>query len=375
MKKTYFKPAYPGTAARLVFMVGVVFICMQCNTRPEKIDEKSIGVKIYTPQDDYTPIINQWTQLGINTALVSVDILADQKYRRAVRQHQIQTFVILPVFFDEEALLADSSLYAVLEDGSRAADSWVKFACPSDSVFRSRKVSQIATLIKNYQPEGISIDFIRHFVYWEMVPPNALADSLPNACFDARCIAGFERYFNIKMPDSLVQVRDQSSWILGHFSDAWTQWKCHLITSMVREIVGRARQIKPDLKINLHIVPWRKDDFDGAIMRIAGQQLDSLSQYADLISPMTYAHMVHRDASWVHSVVGDMQSSAHGMVVPSIQVKEEYLSDSLSSEEFEQNLVSALQPPSAGVIFWSWEHLQRDPWKKDIILHYLQSIH
>jgi hypothetical protein len=75
-----------------------------------------------------------------------------------------------------------------------------------------------------------------------------------------------------------------------------------------------------------------------------------------------------RKASWVSSVVKDMDSQVYKtFIVPSIQVKEAYLDDPLSEDEFEENMMEALKEPSKGVIFWSWEHLEKDPKKKLII--------
>jgi hypothetical protein len=88
---------------------------------------------------------------------------------------------------------------------------------------------------------------------------------------------------------------------------------------------------------------------------------------------MTYAHMVKRSPSWVNSVVKDMDKVAGCRILPSIQVKEAYLSDILSVSEFRETLKEALKPPSSGVIFWSWEALEKDFPKKDLIRDVLQE--
>ena len=38
-----------------------------------------------------------------------------------------------------------------------------------------------------------------------------------------------------------------------------------------------------------------------------------------------------------------------------------------SSAEFEAALRAALEPPSAGVVFWSWDHIEADPERAEII--------
>jgi len=142
---------------------------------------------------------------------------------------------------------------------------------------------------------------------------------------------------------------------------------------MVEDIVTEAKKLKPTIKVNLHVVPWRKDDFNNAIKRIVAQDFPLLSKYADIISPMTYAHMVKQEPAWIHSVVSDIHEQAECLIIPSIQVNEAYLLESLSLEDFEQSVTEALKPPSSGVFFWSWEQLESRPEKKEVLKRVLIS--
>jgi hypothetical protein len=54
-------------------------------------------------------------------------------------------------------------------------------------------------------------------------------------------------------------------------------------------------------------------------------------------------------------------------VCPSIQVKEHYLSDRFSVDEFSRSHIEALRSPSDGVSYWSWEALEIEPEKKKVI--------
>jgi hypothetical protein len=40
---------------------------------------------------------------------------------------------------------------------------------------------------------------------------------------------------------------------------------------MVDELTSEARKVDPGMKFNLHAVPWRKGDYYGAALKIAGQ--------------------------------------------------------------------------------------------------------
>jgi uncharacterized lipoprotein YddW (UPF0748 family) len=147
----------------------------------------------------------------------------------------------------------------------------------------------------------------------------------------------------------------------------WTEWKCRVIANLVRTIAAETRAIKPKLLVNIHSVPWRETDFAGAIKVIAGQDLAALAASADMISPMTYWHMLKRKPPWIHEVVEDVFARTKGRVVPSIQVGNAYISDKLSAKEFREALEEAVRPPSGGVVFWNWDALAKEPEKKAVV--------
>jgi hypothetical protein len=146
------------------------------------------------------------------------------------------------------------------------------------------------------------------------------------------------------------------------------RYKVQIITSMAEEIAETVRDVDPDILVNLHIVPWRRDDFDGAITRVAGQDSLALSEIADYLSPMAYSFMLERPPDWVASVVEDLANGSDCPVLPSIQVSPAYRQgETFSAADFEAALRAALEPPSAGVVFWSWDHIQADPERAEII--------
>jgi hypothetical protein len=225
-------------------------------------------------------------------------------------------------------------------------------------------VTEIADAIRRLRPQGLSIDFIRHFVFWEKVEIATAHPAIPNSCFCPHCTRAFAARAGIRIPTSLTGVPAIAAWILEHHGAAWTDWKLDLVTSMTAEIVRAARAVDPELRVNLHAVPWRRFDYGGAILRNAGQDLPALSKLVDYLSPMTYAHMLSRPPDWVHSVVLRLAEDSAAPILPSIQVQEAYRPDSpFAAAEFEADLREALKAPSAGVVFWSWEGLAKEPQK------------
>jgi len=342
----------------------ILLLSFSCSVKEE---QPLIGVKIYQHTDDYLELITEWKDLGINTVFSSVNLLMNSEFRDLCREHQLKTFVIFPVFFDPDALEQDSSLYAITDSGERAIDDWVKFVCPSRQLFREKKLSEVRRLVKDLQPDGLSIDFIRHFGYWEKIDANTDPCQIPNSCFDDSCMALFQDQTGISLPDAVTGAKHRAQWILENHKDQWVRWKCGVITAMVRDIRMEVQNINPDILINVHIVPWLQQDFNGAIKTVLGQDITDLNAEADYLSPMTYAHMLEHSPSWIHEVVVDNYAQTRGRILPSIQAGKAYLDHPLTDAEFSATILEALKAPSAGLVVWSWEHLSQSPSKKIIL--------
>lgn len=333
-----------------------------------------VGVKIYERPSDLDQLFAEWQRLHIDTAFTSETLAGDAEFRRRASERGIEVFVIAPVFFNPEALGRDPELYAITAEGLPARDDWVQFVCPSRPEYRARRVGEIADLVRRLRPQGLSIDFIRHFVFWEKVHPATRHGEIPNACFCRFCVTSFAQKTGVRLPESLADTRATADWILEHHEAEWTDWKVGLVTSMADEIVRAARAVDPALKINLHAVPWRRTDFGGAILTSAGQDLPALSKRVDYLSPMCYAHMLERPPEWIHRVVVALARDSAAPVLPSIQVGEAYRPGvALTVAEFEQQLRAALEPPSRGVVFWSWDALAKEPEKRQVVREVLRD--
>jgi hypothetical protein len=327
-----------------------------------------VGVKIYEYKGDLEALFAQWRRLGITTAFVSAELAGRDDFRAIAARTGTELFVIFPVFYAPDELKRDPDLWAVTAKGERAKDDWVEFACPTREAFRRARVEQACELVKRVRPAGLSLDFIRDFVFWEMVAPGRDPAALPDACYCPHCLQRFAAAF----PNAAgVPVDDPvaaAAWIRTHAGPEWVRFKCDTITSMAWEIARAVRDVKTNIKINLHLVPWRTDDFDRAITRIAAQDRSALGGIADFLSPMCYSFMVHRPPDWIASVVRDVAREGRCAVLPSIQVGVTYREgETFSVEEFEAGLRGALAPPSAGVVFWSWDAIAADPAKAEAI--------
>jgi hypothetical protein len=327
-----------------------------------------IGVKIYEPVPDTDALFREWKRLGIDTAFVSTALAESETFIPAARRAGIRTFVITPVFYNPEYLAAHPDAWAVTGRGERAKDDWVEFVCPSDEAYRQERARYALSLLERRRPDGLSLDFIRHFVFWEMVRPDGRVDPLDATCFCPRCLARFEREAGIGMPAAAkASPRAAAEWLLGHESEKWTRWRAGLVTSWVEGVAREARRAAPGVKINLHLVPWLDSDYENGPIRVVGQDVRALAPLVDYVSPMCYAHMLHRDPAWIGRVTRELAARVAVPVLPSIEVKESYRKEPLTKEFFAAALDAALAPPSAGVVFWSWPPLAEDAAKQEVL--------
>ena len=329
-----------------------------------------IGVKIYDPVPDTTALFRAWKRLGINTAFVSTTLAESGTFVSAARGAGFRTFVITPVFFNPEYLAAHPDAWAITGRGEKAKQDWVEFVCPSHEDYRRERARYALSLLEKQRPDGLSLDFIRHFVFWEKVPPDGRIDSLDTTCFCPRCLARFERDAGLEVPAAArTSPRAAAKWVLEHQAERWTRWRAGLITSWVEEVVREARRVAPGVKINLHLVPWTEADYESGPLRVAGQDVRALAPLADFVSPMCYAHMLRREPGWVGHVTRELAAQVSVPVLPSIEVKESYRQEPLTETFFAAAVDAALAPPSGGVVFWSWPPLAEDRAKQEVVSH------
>jgi hypothetical protein len=343
-----------------------LFLVFSCG-KPEISDTLIIGVKVYDHEGDLKDLFARWQGAGINTLFVSPQLARKPGFMELAEKYSMPVYLIVPTFYNPDALEADSSLYAITAEGQKAVDDWVEFICPNRRQYREDHLEYLKSLVRELSPAGISIDFIRYFVYWEQVFPEEALHDLPQTCFDDTCLAGFSDRYTIRFPEDADTREKRANYILTNHQDDWTRFKIQTITSWVSEITTALRKTDPALRFNLHLVPWRKTDFEGAIHQIAGQDAGELGSLVDFISPMCYSHMVKRPPGWIHEVVSDLDSESAGQILPSIQVSTAYRKKPFPVDAFRNALQAALELPSAGVIFWSWEALEKEPGKLKVV--------
>ncbi len=329
------------------------------------------------PAAPLEPVVEQLRRAGVNQVYCRSDRLFTdpatgrnlREFRKLLAAAGIGFHIVAPVFLDPEAIAKDPSLAGIghLGNASQAPGiAWLGFVCPARPEFRKQRIDDLVAKVRDLRPDGLSLDFIRYFVYWERVTPRQPAASIEKFCFCDYCLRRMESDLHLRFPATATSRQGKAAWVLAHHREAWTAWKCETITSMVRETARAARAVLPGLRITLHGVPWLENEYDGARRVVAGQDLKQLAPYVDVFSPMCYFQMLGRTPEWVHEVAADYFRLTGQPALPSVQVGGSRETP-LLADAFRRHVVAALESPSRGLNAFNWDRLQEDPAKLAVV--------
>ena len=292
-----------------------------------------------------------------------------REFRKLLRDAGIQFYITVPVFLNPDALAKDPSLvgYGSMGNPSKSTEAaWLQFVCPARLDYRKQRIAWFVSLVREVHPDGLSLDFIRYFIYWEAVAPDRTGDSIEKFCFCDYCLRLMTAELGFHFPADAATRQAKAAWVLANHREERTAWKCEKITRMVRESAAAAKALQPELKISLHGIPWMENDYDQGLRAIVGQDLEKLAPYVDIFGPMCYFQMLRRPPEWVHDVVVDYFRLTGKAPLPSVQVSGSRR-DPVAGETIRKHLLAGFESPSAGVNAFEWNGLRNDPEKIAIL--------
>ena len=108
----------------------------------------------------------------------------------------------------------------------------------------------------------------------------------------------------------------QADWILSHHREAWTNFKCQVITQFIAAARERIRVRKGEA-FNLGVYLVSAPDEQRA--ELVGQRVSDLVLLVDFLAPMVYHAIVHQTPAWVAQTTSDVNQLAPGKALPVLQ--------------------------------------------------------
>ena len=339
-----------------------------------------LGAKVYRPVRAPAELVQFAKSLGVNTLFVGDELAHSQLFREACRTAGLKYFLIIRTFNDPEAAQQDPTLVSIDREGRPARRGDDVMICPSRADFRRQKLRRIRAAIERIQPDGVTLDYFRYFIYWEAVDPLKGPGDFPAFCFDGRCVRDFLNATKVQLRtglpyDPTAVPRELIEDIWREHREAWYDWRAKRIADDAADFTGFIRKQFPGLPIVLHAVPWTRDEFDGAREKIVGQDLRLLASSFDYVSPMAYSALTHRGPGWVERLDRELlQEVPAGKLLPSIEVGPDGPEfPPMSAAHYESDLNAALASKT-GVVLYHLELLLNDSDKQAITQRVLSDL-
>lgn len=301
----------------------------------------------------YDEIAGYLKSLNINTV---IGVPLNEGLIDALHSQNIKVYAEVGIFAGEEYWIKNPDSRPINSRGQPIAkQDWYCGLCPTQEWLRKEKLDIIRRIVKNYNVDGIWLDFIRYPCHWEIISP-----ILEETCFCHTCIEKFTSATGINLPPDLQTVKDKAAFILSSHSQEWYAWRCEQITSFVKEVKKALAERNPGLELGLFAVPWREGELNNAIITIIGQDIKKLSSYVDVFSPMAYHKMCGKDINWISDISKYMQDKTAKKVVPILQTTD------VSKEVLVEAITKTLSNNRAGLVVFDMNTIINDN-KEEVI--------
>lgn len=273
----------------------------------------------------------------------------------------LKVYAEFPCFMGEAWWSQEPASRPVMAGGQLLEpDGWYYGVNPAIPAVRQAQWAALEKLLRDYELDGVWLDFIRWPCRWEGSDPYR-----PLTSFDPITTACFSQDTGIELPSAMTTPfidpittarfsRDElpaamtAAFILARHQAAWTAWRCDQVTTWVAEAKAIVDRTRPGTILGLFGVPWRLADYEGAILKIIGQDYRALGRYVDVVSPMVYHRLCRQPLAWIEAVTQEVYELSGKPVWPIIQSVDE--PELLTAEEYGQALDLVLHSRAASGI-------------------------
>ena len=267
-------------------------------------------------------------------------------FRHELRRRNIRFAALIPVFRDTYTYRSQPALRAVSNYNERNNTQDGFPLCPGDTEYRRYKINAVREILLILQPDLL---YLRDLSY----PPDpaalcdtTLLEDLRHYCFCSRCRMEFADFAGVGIPQHL-STPEAAARILEDHAEAWTRWKCRVITTFLEELQREMDNTLPDCGIMLETPAWD----DETRRRYAGQDLEALREYVDhcVLPPCAYS----TEAAYRYlAETGRSMREACGRAVPSLA-----LDDSNTGGRHTEIFRGSLNNFKKNLILYGWTSL------------------
>lgn len=315
---------------------------------------------------DPTALIKDGTTfsaLGINSIFVRSSSLNDLLFN-AARKENVRVYIEFPTLNGKDYLEEHPEAWPINEKGEPApAADWFMGICLTDSGFREDRKEQLIAVLTKYAVDGVWLDYLHWHAQFETPQP-----ILPETCFCNRCVTAFEDDKHVSVQGDDIAQRAQ--WILANEDSLWRQWRSETLTNWVRSMKDVVQQHRPKALLGVYYCPWYPAEYDSALFKTLGLDLNALANIVDVFSPMLYHHMMERSPDWVGEYVRWLSDSVvsgkrEPLIWPIVQAHNK--PGVVTIEEFRSVMWNGSRAPASGIMMFTVNTLVDEPAKLEVM--------
>jgi uncharacterized lipoprotein YddW (UPF0748 family) len=274
----------------------------------------------------------------------------DPSMRLALDVGGIKRFAEFPLFVGERNWTRRPESQPIAKNGKALKKSeWYAPVCPNQPWLRTEKLERLLRYVMERELQGVWLDFIRYPLFWEEVPPFPA-----ETCFCPECLKQFRAATGTIVEGN--ETWEKAEWILANKDAEWRRWRADSILEYVQIVRDEVKKIAPNTLVGAFVLPYTEEENDGALYRIAGQDLKGFAERVDVLSPMLYFHQLGKTPEWVADRVASLSRNLGCPVLPIVQCYDQ--PTPLPPAAMEAAIRNSLAAPSNGTILFSQRHLE-----------------
>jgi uncharacterized lipoprotein YddW (UPF0748 family) len=237
--------------------------------------------------------------------------------------------------------------------------------CPTCPDFKADRRQHLKNILKQFKVDGVFLDYLHWHAQFETPEP-----ILPETCFCERCTDLFSNKYNIDIPKE--NISDISNHILSFHEKEWRDWRRSILTDWIIDMNHILKSHQPESLLGLFYCAWYPDEYDSALYRILGIDINDFVREADVLAPMLFHHMKDRPVNWIGEYITWLDSVSNSIlpenrpeIWPIVQAHNN--PGEVSPTEFREAMLQGSSFPSSGIMMFSDGALLQDPRKIEIM--------
>ncbi|MCT4591759.1 MAG: hypothetical protein N4A71_28320 [Carboxylicivirga sp.] len=335
-----------------------------CNTNEHK-SEKPFIKGVYGNPGTLLKAGYTFNELGVNALFVRSHSLNDELYKTALEQ-DCKVFVEFPVLNGKQFLKNNPQCLPIEPNGQASPPAdWFMGICPTCPDFKEDRRQHLKSILNRYKVDGIFLDYLHWHAQFETPEP-----ILPETCFCGRCTDMFSKAYHIELHrDSIPEIANQ---ILSFHKKEWRQWRCSVLSNWVTDLKQILLSKQPESLLGLFYCAWYPDEYDSALYRNLGIDINDFAKQADVLAPMLFHQMKDRPLDWIgeytrwlDSITNSIPPENKPEIWPIVQAHNH--PGVISPNEFREAMLQGSSSPSSGIMMFSDQSLLQDPRKIEVI--------